>query len=85
MANFDASTPQLNVIKNWIDATSVLDTGKYDMVLARNFKYQSFPKTVDVPEMTKGKMVQWVAGVFASMTKMEVRIQRPRTTLKITD
>jgi hypothetical protein len=78
MANFDASTPQLKLVKKWIEALVALDMNKIGTLLTRNFKYQSFPKTIDVPEQTKGTFVQWFGGVFASMTKMEVRIQRWR-------
>jgi hypothetical protein len=80
MANFEAGTPQLEVAKKWFDAVGVLDTGKIDSLLSRNFKYQSFPKTIDVPELTKAKYIQWFGGTFTSMTKIEVRIQRRRTT-----
>jgi hypothetical protein len=75
MANFDASTPQLKFVKKWIETVAVFDTSKMDTFLSRNFKYQSFPKTIDVPEQTKGTFIQWFGGVFASMTRMEVRIQ----------
>jgi hypothetical protein len=78
MANFDASTPQLKVLKKIVDTVAALDMSKMDTLLCRNFKYQSFPKTIDVPEQTKGTFIQWFGGVFASMTKMEVRIQRWR-------
>jgi hypothetical protein len=78
MANFDVSTPQLKLVKQWIDAFSVLDTSKMDSLLCRNFKYQSFPKTIDVPEQTKAGFIQWFGGVFASMTKMKVSIQLAR-------
>jgi hypothetical protein len=78
MANLDASTPQLKVLKKAIDAVTALDLSKMDTLLSRNFKYQSFPKTIDVPEQTKGTFFQWFRGVFASMSKFEVCIQRWR-------
>jgi hypothetical protein len=75
MANFDASTPELKAIKKWIEAFSILDTNKMDTLLSRNFKYQSFPKSIDVPEQTKEGFIQWFGGTFS---KMKVSIQRQR-------
>jgi hypothetical protein len=85
MANFDASTPQLKLVKTWIESLAALDMNKVGTLLTRNFKYQSFPKTTDVPELTKETVVQWFGGIFASMTKMEVRIRRLRTTFELAD
>jgi hypothetical protein len=60
--------------------------GRLDMLLSGHFKSQSFPKTIDVPEMTKATYIQWMGGIFASMTKMEVRTQpRRRTAFKLAD
>jgi hypothetical protein len=78
MLDFDASTPQRKLVKTWIESLAALDMNKVGTLLARDFKYQSFPKTTDVPELSKESVVQWFAGIFASMSKMEVRIRRPR-------
>jgi hypothetical protein len=78
MANFDASTPQLEAVKKWVDGFTSLDISKVDQLVSRNFKFQSFPKTVDLPEQTKGAHLQWFGGLFALITKLEVGIQLAR-------
>jgi hypothetical protein len=85
MENMDASTPQLRVVKKWFDTLTSLDLSKADPLISRNFKYQSFPKTIDVPEQTKDIYIQWFGGIMVSLTKLEVRIQRRRTAFKLAD
>jgi hypothetical protein len=79
MANIDARTPQLEAVKKWIDGFISLDISNLGMLTSRNFKYESLPKIVDLPEQTKGAHIQWFGGILASTTKLEVRIQRWRT------
>jgi hypothetical protein len=79
MENFDASTPQLKAFKKWLDIVASLDLSKVDPLLTRNFKYRSFPEIIEVPEQTKEVYIQWFGGTMVSMTKIEVRIQRRRT------
>jgi hypothetical protein len=81
MANFDASTPQLEAVEKWIDGFTSLDISKVDLFVSRNFKFQSFPKTIDLPEQTKGAHIQWFGGLFSLITKLEVSVQRRRTAL----
>jgi hypothetical protein len=85
MANFDASTPQLKAVKHWIDALTVVDMSKVEPVVSRNFKFQTFPKDIDLPEQTKEEYLQWFGRIFVSMTKMDVSIQRRRNAFKLAD
>jgi hypothetical protein len=76
MANIDARTPQLKVVKKWLDTLTSLDMNEVDPLISRNFTYHSFPKTIDLPEQTKEVYIQWFDVLLASITKSEVRIQR---------
>jgi hypothetical protein len=55
MANIDAPTPQLKAIKKWLDALTSLDISKVEPLISRTFKYQSYPKIIDLPEQAKGR------------------------------
>ena len=79
MANIDASTPQLKAVKKWIDAICSLDMSGVVPLISSNFKYQSFPKTIHLPdihEQEKDAHIQWLGGLMATLTKIEVRLQR---------
>jgi len=81
MVNIDATTPQLKVVKNWIDALISLDTSKVVPLICRNFKYQSLPHATELPEIreqAKEMHIQWLEGLMASVSNLkmpEVRIQ----------
>jgi hypothetical protein len=84
MADFDASTPQLQTVKKWIDSFISLDISKADLLISRNFKFQSFPKSTELPEQpTKEAYIQWFGRVFALLATFSVRIHRRRTTRKL--
>lgn len=75
MINIDATTPQLKATKKWIDTVCSLDISKVVPLVSKNFKYQSFPKSTDLPEVdeqTKEAHIQWLGGLMTSITKFEV-------------
>ena len=79
MANIDASTPQLKAVKNWIDALASVDISKVVPLISKNFKYRSFPQVIELPEIhdqAKEEHIQWLEGLMASLTKIEVHILR---------
>jgi hypothetical protein len=82
MANFDA-TPQSQTIKKWIDSFDTLDINKVDLFISRNFKFQSFPKTNELPEHTKEAHIQWFGRIFALLATWNVSIHGRRTARKL--
>ena len=79
MANIDASTPQMKAVKKWIDSMTSLDISKVVPLISRNFKYQSFPETIDLPEVheqAKGAYIQWFGGLMTCINKYEASLQR---------
>jgi hypothetical protein len=84
MSNFEASTPQLSVIKKWIDAYTSLDISKVEPLLAKNYQHQSFPESPDAPNETKGEHIQKWGEILAAAAKLEVRIRRQREVRRLT-
>jgi hypothetical protein len=63
VTNFDASTPQLKVVKEWMDTICSLETSKLAPLSARNFTYTSLPNATDMPEVREQGTeahIQWI-------------------------
>jgi len=75
MVELDASTPQLKAVKDWIDAYCTLDMKNVEPLVSKNFQYQAFPETADLPKETKEKHIERFGGMLAAARKFEVRIQ----------
>jgi hypothetical protein len=74
MVNISTTTPQLKAAKAVVEAYGSRDL-KNTSIFAKNFKFQSFPKTTDHYEETKAEHFQNYGGVLASYAKMDVSIQ----------
>jgi hypothetical protein len=73
MANLDSSTPQLQVVKKWVDAYSSLDASNLDPLLSKHYKHQLFPKSIH-PDGTKEEHTLRSKEYFRWLTKVEVCI-----------
>ena len=85
MVNLDATTPQLKAVKGFVAAYLSLDISKAVPFISKNFKFQTFPKTIDIPEETGAAHTQRFKGLLAAMTKFEVRIHHRRSAFELTD
>jgi len=74
MVELDASTPQLKVVKNWIDAYCTLDMKNVETFISKNFQYQALPETADLPKETGGRHIERYRGLLVAASKLEVRI-----------
>jgi hypothetical protein len=83
MANLDANTPQMRVVKKWAETYTSLDARKLEPILSKHYKHQSFPKSI-YPDETKEEHIQRCKGYQVWLTKIEVRIQRRRTAFELT-
>jgi len=86
MANIDASTPQLKVVKEWLDAIISLDVSKVVPHISRDFTYQSLPHATELLEIcdqARDAHVQWLKGLLALFTKAEVCIQHRKTAFNL--
>jgi hypothetical protein len=76
MMNFDASTPQLNVVKEWFESYMTLDTNNTEPLLSKNFRYESFPRSSDIPDQSKKTHVEVWGARLSSIDKLEAGIIR---------
>ena len=83
MVNFD--TPQSKALKKLHDTYASLDLNNVAPLLSKDFQYELFPKTPDVPNQTKESHLEMWGKVFSSFNKLEVRIRHRRTAFKFTD
>ena len=74
MTNLDATTPQLKAVKRWIDAYTSLDMNNLGPVISKNYQYQSFPKSIEVPKEAKERHIERLRERFSGLTKYEVCI-----------
>jgi hypothetical protein len=72
MINFDASTPQLNFVKEWLESYITLDTKNTEPFLSQNYRHEMFPKSSDAPDQTKKAHVEAWGTILSSMNKLEV-------------
>ena len=80
MTDFDASTPQLKLVKKLADAYLSLETSNIEPLLSKNYQYEALP---DFPKQTKEGHLQMWEGIFSTLNKLEVRIQHRRTAYKL--
>ena len=85
MSNFDASTPQLEVAKNLLDAVTSFDLGKLTTTISENYQYEAFNGVADQAKLDKEGYAKLAQGLFAGLTKFDVSIQQRRTTLSQAD
>lgn len=74
MVAIDTSTPQLRVTQKWIDAYVAIDLDKINAVTSKNYKHQTLPKSIGLPEETKEEYTQRLTGMLPLFTKFEVRM-----------
>ena len=70
----DAKTPQLKVVKTWLDAFIVRDSSNMDAVLSRDFVYQTLPKSIGLPDEAKERHIKRFEEALTMINKFEVRI-----------
>ena len=85
MVNFDASTPQLRVVKNWVDAYLSLDAKNLEPLISKDFRYETFPEADDVSREARERHLESFRGVLSGVNKFDVRIKRWRNTFGLAD
>ena len=85
MVNIDASTPQLKLVKEWFSAYASLDAEKLEPLLSKNYKQQTLPESIGLPEETKEEHIKRFREMPSAITKLEVRIQYRRAAFKPID
>ena len=72
MINFDPSSPQLNLVKQWFESYISLDTDNTDPLLSKNFRYESFPKSSGIPDQSREEHLEIWGTRLSSMDKLDV-------------
>ena len=74
MSSFDTSTPQLALVKNWLDAYLTLDIKNVEPFISKNFQFQTLPETTDIPTEEKEKHLERYKVLLSALSKIEVSI-----------
>ena len=87
MADFDASTPQLKVIKKLMDAYLSFDMKNVESLLSKNYQYQPAPtpEITDLPKEAEERRVGRFKAIFSALSTVEVRTQHRRIAFKLAD
>lgn len=72
MTNSDASTPQVEVVKKWLEAYFSLDIKGVEPLLSKNYQYQAFPESVSLSKETKEQHLERWKVALGVLTKFEV-------------
>ena len=76
MVNFDATTPQSKAAKGLFDALAALDLNKARPVLSKDYLFKSFPKSAELPDLTKEEYIQKYNAILVLLAQVEVRAKR---------
>lgn len=86
MSNFDATTPQLKLVKGCMDVCITLDINNIAPFISKDYKFQTFPKIADRPDETKEKHFERYGTLLSLLAKLEVRmVQNQGTTSGFTN
>ena len=76
MSKIDPATPQLELVKGWFDAFLSGDVGNIQSRLSKNFKYQTLPKTPELPDQIAEEYIEKYRQMFSLFGNVEVRAER---------
>lgn len=71
MNDFNADTPQLKLVKKWLDVFSTLDIRKSEPFLSRHYQYQTFLKSPNLPSETRERYMERREGIMGALSKFE--------------
>ena len=74
MVDIDATSPQLKLVKAWVEGYHSLDISNVRPHLSDNYKYQMLPKSAGEPDLTKESYLKRHGATFPALTKVEVRV-----------
>ena len=84
MSDFDTSTPQLKLAKQWSDAYCSLDIKNVEPLISKDFQYLTFPDTTGLPKEPKERHIERLGMMMTVLNKVDVRTQHQRTGFKLT-
>jgi len=72
MININPSTPQLAIVKKWLESYTSLDTKNTELLLSKDFQYESLPKSSNAPDESKKAHTEIWGERYSSMNKLEI-------------
>ena len=85
MSDFDASTPQLKVVKGMIDAFVSLDPSGLDALFSKDYQYKVLGGPPGLARLENEKHSGRIQRLLAEVAKIEVGIQQRRTAFDLTN
>ena len=86
MVNIDPSTPQLTVVKKWLESYASLDIKNTEPLLSRNFQYESLPRSSNTPDQSKEAHMKIWGARLSVVDRLEVgSIQHRETAFRLRD
>ena len=82
MANLEATTPQLKVVKRITDAISSRAPRTAESVISKDYMFRTFPKSDELPDLTKEEYLQMYGVALALFANVEVCIKYLGTVFK---
>ena len=76
MVNIDTTTPQQKALKGVADAIISGDVKIVEPLLSEDYTFRTFPKSAELPDLTKEEYLQKFGALFGIFSKIEVRIQQ---------
>ena len=75
-SGLNATTLQLNLVKNLVDAYIILDMKNILPFISQNYTYQTFPKVPDLPDEAKGDHLEKYGMLFSLAKESVVRVRK---------
>jgi hypothetical protein len=76
MANIPTTSPELKVVKNFFDAYISLDINNVEAHIAKDYKFETFPKIDHLPDESKKEHFERYGKLLTLIAKLEVRIHQ---------
>ena len=70
--NFNADTPQLKLVENFLKGLTSLDINNTESSMSKGYKFKTFPTIADLPDEPKGGFFGKYGKVLSLVTKLEV-------------
>ena len=83
MCSLEATTPQLKVVKDFLDSYGTLSINNAAPYISKNYKFQTLPKVVGRPEEEKGRHPERHEAMLSLLKGAEVRTKRRETALEL--
>lgn len=82
MVNIEATSPQLQLVKDLLEAYCDFDMEKVGELLSKDYKFKTLPKHPDHPDQTKEEHLESYGRKLSLMVQLDVRPRRRKSGFK---